>query len=173
MDHSYYNFLIGKLHKTLLNSLYRTLNIGFDNDRKLFQIACLDLVKQIIQGKLAFGFLKKTVLVLGNKCCCKVLCFFIVLKGHENLTCVWHIAKAKDLYRSRRASLFYTASLIIHHGTYFTAACACCNKISYMKGTLLYKDGGNRSFTLIQLSLNDKTSCCTVRVGFQLGNLCS
>ena len=116
---------------------------------------------------------RRRFLFSETKVCCKVLCFFIVLKGHENLTCVWHIAKTKDLYRSRRTSLFYTASLIIHHGTYFTAACACCNKISYMKGTLLYQDGGNRAFTLIQLSLDDKTSCCTVRVGLQLGNLCS
>ena len=172
MDHSYNNLLIGKFYKTLFYSLYRTLHIGFDNNRELLKVACLNLVKQIIQGKFTLSFLKKTVLILGNKCCCKILSLFIILKGHKNLSGIRNIAKTKDLYRSRRTSLFYTASLIIHHGTYFTIACSGCDKISNMKSTLLYKDRSNRSFAFIQLSLDHKTSCCTVRVCLQLRNLC-
>ena len=37
-----------------------------------------------------------------------------------------------------------------------------------MQGTFLYQDGSNRTFTLIQLRLDDKTSCITVRVCLQL-----
>ena len=37
-----------------------------------------------------------------------------------------------------------------------------------MQGTFLYQNGSNRSFSFIQLSLDDKTSCFPVRVCFQL-----
>ena len=73
MDHLNDNFLVGKLGKALFNSLNRSLYIGLDDDRKLLKIAGLDLVKQVIQRKLAFGLLEKTALVLCNECACKVL----------------------------------------------------------------------------------------------------
>ena len=173
MDHLNDNFLVGKLGKTLFYSLNRSLYIGLDDDRKLLKIAGLDLVKQVIQRKLAFGLLEKTALVLCNECACKVLGFFIALKGHQDLTCIRNITKSEDLNRSRRTCLFYTTSFIIHHCTYLTVACTCSNKISHMKSTLLNKNSSNRSFTLIKLSLNNKTSCLTVRIGFELGNLSS
>ena len=94
----------------------------------------------------------------------KVLGFLITVKCKKNFTCIRHITKSQDFYRSRRTCFFNPASLIIHHGTNLTIACSCCNKVSHMKSTFLDKDRGNRTFTFIKLSLDYKTSCGTVRI---------
>ena len=42
------NFLVGKLYETLFYSLYRTLYIGFYDDRKFLDISGLDLGEQVV-----------------------------------------------------------------------------------------------------------------------------
>ena len=42
------NFLVGKFSETLFYSLYRTLYIGFNDDRQLLDISGLDLGEQIV-----------------------------------------------------------------------------------------------------------------------------
>ena len=42
------NFVIGKLQKTLLHCLYRSLYIGFNYNSKFLQVSFLNLCKQII-----------------------------------------------------------------------------------------------------------------------------
>lgn len=48
MDDFDNNFLVGKLYETLFYSLYRTLYIGFYDDRKLLDISGLDLGEQVV-----------------------------------------------------------------------------------------------------------------------------
>ena len=172
VDHTYNNFFIGKLGKTLFHCLYRSLYVCLDDKRKLLKIACLDLIKQIIQRKFALCFFKQMFLILCNKGSRKVLGFLVTRECHQNLPCIRNITETKDLNRSGWSCLFYSSSSVIHHCTYFTAACTCCNEISDMKGSLLYKDCRNRSFTFIKLCFDHKTSCCTVRVCFKLQYLC-
>ena len=168
MDHTDNNLFVGQLGKTLFHSLHRSLYVSLDNKRKLFEIACLDLIKEIIQRKLAFCFLKKTVLVLRYKGSCKVFGLLVTWEGHQDLSCIWNVSQTQDLNRSGRTCLFYSASLIIHHCTYLAAACSCRNKVAYMKGSLLYQNCGNRTLALVKLSLDHKASCRTVGVCFQL-----
>mgnify|MGYP006977834272 CR=1 FL=1 len=49
MDHLYNHFFVGKFGQTLFYSFHRSLYICFDNERKFLQIACLNLIKEIIQ----------------------------------------------------------------------------------------------------------------------------
>ena len=49
MDNLNCHFIIGEFCKTLFNSLYRTLNIRFDNDIQILDLTSLDLIKQTIQ----------------------------------------------------------------------------------------------------------------------------
>ena len=172
MDHTNNNLFIRKFDQTLFHGFYRTLYICFDDDRQFFQITCLNLIKEIIKGKFAFCFFKEVFLILGNKCCRKVFRFFVTRECHQDLTCIRHITKTKNLNRCGRSCFFDTSSSVIHHCTYLTATCACCNKVTYMKSTLLYKDRCNRTFTFVKLSLDNKTSGCTVRVRFQFKYFC-
>ena len=172
VDHTNDNFFVGQFCQTLFNGFYRTLNVCFNDDRKFFKVTCLNLVKQVIQRKFSFCFFEQMFFIFCNKGSCKALCFFIARECHQDLTCIRNIAETKDLNRCRRTCLFDTSSSVIHHSTDFTAACAGCDEISYMKCTLLYKDRSNRSFTFIKLCLNNKTSCRTVRVCFKFQHFC-
>ena len=111
-------------------------------------------------------------LVFSNECSCKALGFLIARECHQDLTCIRNITEAKDLNRCRRTCFFDTSASVIHHCTHFTTACACCNKVAYMKCTFLYKNCGNRSLTFIKLSLNNKTSCRTIRICLEFQYLC-
>ena len=91
MDDLNDNFIIRQLHKTLLYSFHRSLNISFYDKIQFFQVTFLNLAEQIIQRHLRFCFFQQTVLIFRNKGCCKVLCFFIVFGSHQNFTCVRYI----------------------------------------------------------------------------------
>ncbi len=49
---------------------------------------------------------------------------------------------------------------------------SCCNGISHTKGTFLYEHCRNRTFSFIQLCLDHKSSCHTVRICFELHHFC-
>ena len=50
------NFLVGKLFKSLFNSLNRTVNIRFDNDVERFDFALGNMAEQILQADLGQVF---------------------------------------------------------------------------------------------------------------------
>ena len=166
-------FFIRQFHKTLFYCLNRTLNIGLNNDIQLFQITFLNLIKQVIQRHFSFCLFQKTVFIFRNKGSCKVLCFFIIFCSHQNFSCIRHIGKSQDLNRSRWTCFFYTTSLIIHHSTYFTGTCTCCDKISHMQSTFLNQNRSNRSFSFVKLCLDNKTTGSSFWICFQFSYFCS
>ena len=168
MDHTDYDFIVGKFHKALFHRFHRSLYVRLDNDRKFLEIASLDLIEKIIQRKFALGLFQKTVLVLRDKGSGEVLGFLIACEGHQDLSCVGHVSKTEDLHGCGRPCFFYPASLIVHHGADLAAACACRDKVAHMKGSLLYKDSCHRAFALVKLRLDHKTSGRSVGIGFQL-----
>ena len=172
MDDLNNNFIVTQLQKTLLDCLYRSLNISLNNNIKFFEVTFLDLVEQIIQRHLGLRLFQKFYLVLGNKCLCKRSCFFIRLTSYEYFSRIRNIIQTKDLNRLGRTCFFHTSSLVIHHRSYTTMSASCCDRISYVECTFLYKNSCNRSLTFIKLSLDHKTTCGTVRVRFQFHNLC-
>ena len=84
----------------------------------------------------------------------------------EYFTGAGYIVKTQNFHRCGRSGFFYSSALVVNHGTYFTVACACGNKVTHMQGTLLYQNGGNGTASLIQLGLDNKTSCLSVRISF-------
>ena len=48
----------------------------------------------------------------------------------------------------------------------------CRDKVSHMQGTLLYQYGSHRTASLIQLCLDDQTSCLSLGVRLQLHDVC-
>ena len=97
-----------------------------------------------------------------------MFCLFVIFCCNQDLSCVWHVTKTQDLYRSGRTCLFYSSSLVIHHGTDFTGACAGGNEVTYTQGSFLYQDRGNRASSFVKLCLDHETSCHSLRIGFQL-----
>ena len=93
MDNLDCNFLVGKLAEALLNCLDRALNVSLDNNRKLLDIACLNLIKEVVKIHLLLGFLKHMLLLLCYKGLCNTSCFLLVLADHEYLTGIRHIVK--------------------------------------------------------------------------------
>ena len=92
--------------------------------------------------------------------------------GKEYFTCAGHIRQTENLNRCRGICLLHPSSLIVNHGSYLAVACACGNKVSDMQRTLLNQDGCNRSASLIQLCLDDKSSCTALRVCLEFKNIC-
>ena len=167
VDHFDYHFFVGQFNQTLLYSFHGTLYISLNDDGQFFQIACLDLAEQVIQRHFRFSLLQKPVFILRYKGCRKMFCLFIIFCHYQDFSGVRHIIQSQDLYRGRRTCFFYFSSLVIDHSSYFTGAGACCDKISYMKGALLYQDRSYRAFSFIQFCLDHKTSGSSVWICLQ------
>ena len=90
----------------------------------------------------------------------------------EYLACARNVGKSKNLHGSRRTSLLHAPALVIHHCSYLTMSGTSGDKVTNVKRTLLYQNGCHGTTTLIQLSLDHKTSCPSVRVCLQLENVC-
>ena len=58
------NFLVGKLFKSLFNSLNRTVNIRFDNDVERFDFALGNMAEQILQADLGQVFAAPVLILL-------------------------------------------------------------------------------------------------------------
>ena len=97
-----------------------------------------------------------------------MFCFFVTVEGYQYFSGIGNIGKTQDFHWSRRSGLFYPASFVIHHRADFTGRCTCGDEITHMKGTFLNQDGSHRSFSFVQLCLDDHTSGGTVRICFQL-----
>ena len=172
MDALYNNLFIGKLHQTLLYCFYTTLDICLHDNVQLLQIACLDLAEQIIQGHLGLRFFQLLHLVLCKVSLCIGLRYLITLMCDKYFTCTWYIRKTQDLNWCGRQCFLHSSALIIYHGSFLAMSRSCRNKVSYMKGTLLYQNCCHRSASLVKLCFDHKTSCTSVRICLQLHDLC-
>ena len=167
-----YYFFVGQLHQGLFYSLDTTLYVSLDDQVQFLQITLLNLAEQIIQGHSALGLFQHLFLVL-----CQIglrigFCCLIIIMCQEYFTCTGNIGQAQDFYRGRRSCFFYSASLIINHGSYLTVCHACGNEISHMQGTFLYQYGSHGTASLIQLCLDDQTSCFSLGVGLEFHDIC-
>ena len=90
----------------------------------------------------------------------------------EYFTGTGNIGQTQDLYGSRRSCFLDSASLVIDHGSYLTMSHTSGDKVSHMQGTLLYQYGSHRSTSLIQLCLDDQTSCFSLGVRLQFHDVC-
>ena len=64
VDDLHNHLVVGQLQEALLQGLHRALYISLHDDAQLFQIALLDLGKQIVKRQLGFCLLQKLRLVL-------------------------------------------------------------------------------------------------------------
>jgi len=111
------------------------------------------------------------LLLLSDEGLCNASGFLLIITDHEDLTCIRDVIKAEDLSRYRRAGLADPIALIIEHCTNLAVACAGRNIVTDLESTLLHKDSGNRTTSLIELCFDDKTSCVTVRIGLQFKDI--
>ena len=172
VDTFYYYFFIGQLHQGLLYCFYATLYISLDDQVQFLQITLLDLTEQIIQRHSALGLFQHLFLILCQVGLCISFCCLIIIMCQEYFTGTGNIGQTQDLYGSRRSCFLDSASLVIDHGSYLTMSHTCRDKVSHMQGTLLYQYGSHRTASLIQLCLDDQTSCLSLGVRLQLHDVC-
>ena len=91
--------LVADLLKRILDGLYRTLNIGLDHERKLLDLAGLDLIEECIEGYLLLGLLDHLLLALGDEGGSVGLGLLLAVLHLEDLTRIWNGAETQDLTR--------------------------------------------------------------------------
>ena len=168
----YYYLVVGQLHQRLFYSLHTTLYIRLDDQVQFLQITLLDLAEQIIQRHSALGLFQHLFLVLCQIGLCIGFCCLIIIMCQEYFTGTGNVGQSQNLYRGRRSCFLDSAPLIIDHGSYLTVGHTCGDEVSHMQGTLLYQYGSHRTASLIQLCLDDQTSCLSLGVGLEFHNIC-
>ena len=166
------DFLVGKFAEALLDSFHGALHVCLDNDRKFLDVACLDLVKEVVKIHLLLGLFKLVLLLLRNEGLRNASCFLLVVAYHEYLAGIRNVIQAQDLSRDGRAGLADPVALVVKHRTDLAVAGASSDIVTDFKSTLLYQDGRHGAASLIELCLNDKASRITVRVRFELKDVC-
>ena len=172
MNNFDYYFFVGQFYKALFYCLYRTLNVRLDDQRQFFYITSLNLAEQIIQRQFGLGVLQKLIFALCDEGLSVASCLFLVGSCHQDIACTRNVVQTQDLNRHGWTSLFHSAALVVHHCTDLTIARTSRYVVADTQSTFLNQNGSNRSFTLIQLCLDDKASCFTVRVCFQFFYFC-
>ena len=91
VDHLDHDLLVGQLLQTLLNRLYRTLNIRLYDDRKFFYVSGLDLGEQIVQRQLRLRILKKLILSFSDEGFRKASRFLFIGQRHKDLSGIGNV----------------------------------------------------------------------------------
>ena len=99
VDNLYGYLLVSDLLKRILDGLYRTLNVGLDHERKLLDLAGLDLIEECIEGYLLLRLLDHLLLALCNEGGSIGLGLLLVVLHLEDLTRIWNGAETEDLTR--------------------------------------------------------------------------
>ena len=99
VDDLYGYLLVPDLLKRILDSLYRTLNVGLDHERKLLDLAGLDLIEECIEGYLLLGLLDHLLLAFGDESSSVGLGLLLAVLHLEDLTRVRYRVETQDLTR--------------------------------------------------------------------------
>ena len=135
MDDNYFDFIIFNILQRGTQSFDSTLNVSFNDDIQVFDLALLDTLEQVIQRNLGIlldlfnTFFRNTFFsnAAGN--------FFV---GRiEDITGQRYIVQAQNLYRSRRQCFFDFFATVIDHSTYLTISSSGNDRITDLQSTAL------------------------------------
>ena len=165
------DFLVGELEQALAQCFDGALYVGLEDEVEFLEVSFLHLAEEVVQVHAHSGLFDELFLTLyfvslgiGFGCLQIVVC-------QEYFACAGNIRETEDLDGMGRKRDFDASALVVDHGSDLAGACARGDEIADMECTLLYKDVGNRTAALVQLGLEDESSCLSVGVGLEFHDI--
>ena len=161
------DLIIGKFGNSALNCFNRTLNVGFDNNRQVFNLAGFNFIQHLFHGRfsrlnqLGLAFFANTV--TGN-----FFGFSFISHNNEIITGRRRSLQSEHFYRGRRPGFLHFLAVFIKHRADMSPFFTGNTDITDSQCSFLYQSRNHRPAAFFHLGLNNRTFGITVGVGLQI-----